>query len=475
MTRTSGKPAKLDARRSTLAQKFALVFGLFLGLCVWKFGNPVILDHKISAPATPVEFLDFAWPPHWVNWILLPLTLIGAGLIFQRNKLWPQSQWLWRLPVLWLVWQFISATQTVDAELTTATLWQFSGCVACFFLGATLFASRPAQNFLFIGLLAAFTFCLVRAVDQRLFEFPLNHQLLVEGERSGWTNFPSATMDEMRRETIVINTNGMDVANPVILKKFANGRVSGTLVYPNALAGLILLLLPVSLALSFGTTQNLRPPIRFAAIFLVLFLGAAAFFWTGSKLGWLIGIGISGFWLLRLNWPKKFKLFALAAVLFFGLGIFTVRFHNYFSTGATSVGARFDYWRAAAQTTSAQPVVGTGPGTFQRPYAQLKSPDSEMARLTHNDFLEQFSDSGIFGGLAYGGWISLALFIAGKKAFRRTNTIEFAVFIGVLAWFIQGFGEFGLYIPATAWVAFTLLGCLFSPDINEFDKKTASR
>jgi len=26
---------------------YALAFGLFLGLAFWKFGNPVILDHKI--------------------------------------------------------------------------------------------------------------------------------------------------------------------------------------------------------------------------------------------------------------------------------------------------------------------------------------------------------------------------------------------------------------------------------------------
>lgn len=401
--------------------------------------------------------------------------MIGAALAWQRKKPLPQSKWLWRLPLLWLGWQFISATQTVDAELTAATLWQFSGCVACYFLGALLFANRRAQNFLFIGLLAAFTFCLVRAVDQRLFEFPLSHQSLLEGQRTSWTNYPPEALAELKRETIVITTNGLDVANPAILKKFEKGRVSGTLVYPNALAGLILLLLPVSLALAFGATKNLRPPIRFAAITLTIFLGVAAFFWTGSKLGWLVGLGLGGLCLLRLDWPKKLKLAAVALVLVVGLGIFTVRFHNYFAAGATSVGARFDYWRAAAQTTMAKPMLGTGPGTFQRPYAQLKSPDSEMARLTHNDFLEQFSDSGIVGGLAYAGWIILALSIAGKTSSRRGNVVRFAIFIGVLAWFAQGFGEFGLYIPAPAWVAFTLLGCLIGPEINEFDKKTAAR
>src|ERR1035441_8251924 len=118
-------------------------------------------------------------------------------------------------------------------------------------------------------------------------------------------NFPPATIAEMKSNSIIINTKGADVANPVILTKFAKGRVSGTLVYPNALAGLILLLWPVSLVLAFGATKNLKLLIRLAAIGVTLFLGVMAFFWTGSKLGWLIAIGIAGVFVLRLDWSKR--------------------------------------------------------------------------------------------------------------------------------------------------------------------------
>ena len=454
---------------------YALAFGLFLGLCIWKFGNPVILDQKISTPATLSDFLNDAWPTHWANWIWPPLATFGALLIFQNKISWPRSKWLWLLPLAWLGWQFLSAMQTVDADLTTATLWQFSGCVACYFLGSLLLAREKLLHWLLIGVLAAFTFCLVRAVNQRLFEFPQNRQMLVEGERDGWTNFPPATIAEMKNNSIIINTNGADVANPVILTKFAKGRVSGTLVYPNALAGLILLLWPASLVLAFGATKNLKRLIRLAAIGMTVFLGAMAFFWTGSKLGWLITIGIAGVFVLRLDWSKKLKLMAVATVLILGLGIFAVRFHNYFAAGATSAGARFDYWRAAIQTTAAKPVFGTGPGTFQRPYAQLKSPESEMARLTHNDYLEQFSDSGLIGGTAYGVWIFLALATTGKNLWRVGNAVSFAVFAGLLGWFVQGFGEFSLYVPALAWVAFTLLGVSVAEKRIGFDKKSLKR
>ena len=158
------------------------------------------------------------------------------------------------------------------------------------------------------------------------------------------------------------------------------------------------------------------------------------------------------------------------AILLIGLGIFAVRFHSYFAAGATSVGARFDYWRAAVQTTFKNPLLGTGPGTFQRPYAQIKSPDAEMARLAHNDYLEQFSDSGIVGGIFYGAWIVLSLLAIGRRVWRSGDPASFAIFLGVFAWFIQGFGEFSLYVPALAWTAFTLLGFLLATTGNQIDK-----
>src|SRR6185312_10056714 len=92
--------------------------------------------------------------------------------------------------------------------------------------------------------------------------------------------------------------------------------------------------------------------------------------------------------------------------------------------GATSVGARFDYWRVAARVAISHPIVGTGPGTFQRPYGYMKRPESEMARLVHNDYLEQFSDSGFIGGLSYLGWIILLFWTIGRDDLIRHEIAE---------------------------------------------------
>ena len=93
-----------------------------------------------------------------------------------------------------------------------------------------------------------------------------------------------------------------------------------------------------------------------------------------------------------------------------------------------------------------------------------------MARLAHNDYLEQFSDSGIIGGTLYGAWIVFSLLTIGRCVWRSADSVSFAIFLGVFAWFIQGFGEFGLYVPALAWTAFTLFGFLLAVTGNQIDK-----
>ncbi len=444
---------------------FALVLGLFLGLALLKFGNPVILDGRIIPPTSLLEALSVTqpWPTRWGNWLMLALAAVGAVIgIMQRNR-GALGRGLTLLPLGWFAWQCVSATQTVDGELTATTLQHFVTVVAGFFLGAWVVPPKRGLSLLLVGLLAALAFCLVRAVNQRLVEFPQDRLTLVEGERTGWTNFPPEVLLQMKAESLVLTTNGVDIANPIIVAKLTKGRVHGTLVYPNALAGILLLLGPVALVLAVRETGSLRPVTRWCVVGITVFLIGVGLFWTGSKSGWLIGLGVGGLWLLRLPWLPRLKTIAVTVVLVGGLVVFGVRFRTYFAAGATSVGARFDYWRAAGQTTAANPVFGTGPGTFQRPYARLKAPESEMARLTHNDYLEQFSDSGAPGGGLFLAWVTLLLVTLGRRVWVvGTDPLNFALFLGLLGWFAQGFTEFALYIPALAWTAFLLSGVLLA-------------
>lgn len=486
--------SQIPKRSLSATEWYALVFGLFLGLAIWKFGNPAILDRVITAPASWSDFWKDAWPVEWGNRILLILAIIGAALAIAKMPRWPGKRWLWILPLIWFGWQLVSATQSVDQHLTTVTLWQLGGCVACYFLGALVIGNGRGWQLLMAGLMIALAYCLVRAVNQRVIEFPRSRAFLQESQSQGWTNVPPEMFREMQRDNVIINSNGLDIANPMIMQKYGDAeptnasglsiirhrllstkpRVNGTLVYPNALAGLVLLLWPIAIVGVLQSTRHFRDATRWAAVGLTVILGGAGLFFSGSKGGWLIALGMGAFWLFRLNWPRRLKWMMAFILVAGGLAVFGLRFHNYFAKGATSVGARFDYWRVAAEVAIIHPFVGSGPGTFQRPYWNMKKPESEMARLVHNDYLEQFSDSGLIGGLSYLLWVGLALWVAGKRIWTAGDWLEFAILVGLLGWYVQGFMEFSLYVPALAWTAFTLMGCLLVRAGIRFDKSPAT-
>lgn len=453
---------KNDPRsRMSAPDGLVIPFGLVLGLALLKFGNPVILEAAISPPASVVEALHESWPPAWSFWCLPPLGLAVIWAIAQQRHAFPEARWLWVLPLIWFAWQCLSAIRTVDSALTMMTLPHLAGCVLCYLLGALLVRNERLLRLLLIGLLAAFVFCLVRAAQQKLFELPQERLALLEGQRVGWTNFPAEAVLRMKREGFIITTNGMDVVAPWIMQKYDKGRVFGTLVYPNALAGAVLLLLPLATTLAYTLTRHFRPITRWALIILTLFLGIGSLVWSESRSGWLIATVLLGTLALRCKWRARWKWAALGIVLAIGLAAFGLKFHRYFASGATSVSARLDYWRAAVTTAVCHPILGSGPGTFQRPYASLKRPESEMARLVHNDYLEQFSDSGFPGGIAYSAWITLLLLTLWRRTWIDSSPVNFAIFLGLLGWFAQGMSEFGLYIPALAWPAFALAGsCL---------------
>ena len=445
--------------------------GVFLGLALLKFGNPSIMEKWVTPPTDIFEFvLGNPWPISWAYLLLASLGLLALGV--SRAKP-PSPLWMVLLPCGWLLWQLIATAGTIQPELSRGVLAHFFACVACFYLGLFCSNSERPLSWVLPGLLCGFL--IVLAI--------------------GWQQHFGG-LEQTRRYFFLYLYPKMKEVSPEYLKKLSSPRIFSTLFYPNALAGAILLLLPVTLHFVWQAQQRFTSSAR---AFLLAAIGSAALgclYWSGSKGGWLLMLLLVVFWLLRLPFNKKYKHGLIAGLLVLGLLGFFWKYSGFFQKGATSVSARFDYWSASIKSARAHPFLGTGPGTFSITYQKLKRPESEMSRLAHNDYLQQASDSGLPGFLLYSVFITVTLVVTYPgSSLRRTpaeapskggvgqlaevaavvsseESLWFAIWLGTLGWASQSLMEFGLYLPALAWPAFAFMGCLVT---HRFSRRSRAR
>ena len=427
-------------RRATAARFWpGLVGGLtgaWLAVTLVKFGNPIILDQLIEPPKGFWEFVFDPWPVAWGYGMLAGL--VGAGATIARLPAGvPRA--LSALPALWFAWQLAAALHTVDLALTHATLLHFGAAIVCFYFGLYVLGQVECLTGFWLCLLAGFAWVLWMGFGQHFGGL------------------------EATREMMYAQPNWSQLS-PEQLRRIASNRIFSTLVYPNALAGAILLFLPMLMAVTSRLTERLPNIYRGVLVGLLGYAGLACLYWSGSKSGWLIALGLALVCWFRQTFGRRLKWTVAAVVLLIGLAGFGIKFSGYFRKGAPSVTARADYWRAALQITREHPLFGTGPGTFSIPYKQIKAPESEMTRLAHNNYLEQACDTGIVGFLTFCALV-IGLLV---RLYRKSapGLIAFSVWLGLLGWALQGLVEFGLYIPALAWPAFLLFGWLLGTDLK---------
>jgi len=412
---------------------FAL--GIFMALVVAKLGNPVIFKSMEVAPAGLAEVALATWPTSWGYPMLLAAVLSGAMAAKFRAV---RPMWIVWLPAVWLAWAAVSCIWSMAPELSRLTIKHFAATVVTFYLG--LFVLGPAADSKWFWRMTAlgFVFVLMLGIDQQYGGLEATRKAFME--LPNWKDFP-----------------------PEFQLKMQSNRIFSIFVYPNAFAGAILLWAP-ALTVALWEWTNRRPSIlQKVVVGLFGAASAACLFWTGSKAGWLIAVGMVAVGLLHLRIRRAVKVAIVSAVVVIGLSGFVLKYRGYLEKGATSASARVVYWKAAVQIANANPFFGAGPGTFARTFAPIKPPEAEMARLTHNDYLEQACDSGWPAFFLFAGFVWAAVFL-GHAAVTK-SPLHFAAWLGVLGWAVQSFVEFGLYIPAISWSAFMLLGWLLSARI----------
>jgi O-antigen ligase len=428
----------------TSAKLFAVLFGVLLGVAFLKFCTPSVMERFIEAPTnrfdwsqeTLIQWALLTWPIH-VAYPLIAVVVVAGFFAIRWMK--PAPGWLITMPAAWLLWQFIAGTQSLNPGLTQAVLSHFAVCVVCLYLGLLCLNRGETTGKFLWPVLIAFGVMLAIGLDQHF---------------GGLQN----TRDYFW--TYIYPTNS--AVPPELIKKMQSNRIFSTVFYPNSFAGALLLLSPVLLAWIWQAKERLTFGARSFVCGIIAATAAACLYWTGSKGGWLLALLIVMVALLHQSFSRKQKILLVVGLLVAGGAGFYLKNRAYIERGAASVTARFDYWQAAWQNTVKRPIFGSGPGTFGEVYQSVKRPESEMARLTHNDYLQQASDSGFPGLIFYAAIVGGVLCVTYRRLNWHESPLACGVWLGLLAWTTQSAFEFVLYVPALSWSAFALMGWLLA-------------
>lgn len=418
-----------------------LISGLIFGVILAKGGNPIIFSDKIPAPQNFWEIVFSPFPIPWLIVLLLLTAIINIRAFeFKKLKFLP---WFSYFIFLWFLWQVVASFFTIESRLTSWTLIHFAACVYCFLFGFVCFKENSKFKEIFwIGPLLAYLWIIYNGLDQRF-----------GGLETIRTNFEQVLSTLPPEQRMMLDTYEFRV-------KIMSDRIFSVFIYPNAFAGAILLLAPplVGVALSFRATSKIKL-VSSVLTLLIIFGSISCLYWTGSKAGWLVfALMLCILIWQKLQISKPIKIFAgIAAALLIVVSLF-VKHADYFKKGSKSLGERFNYWSCALQIAKKNPIFGTGPGTFSAAYREIKKPEYEMAKLAHNDYIEQASDSGFIGFIAYTGFV-LGVLIYGYRNTLNNNML-FMTWLGFMGLSLHSLFEFHLYLPSPGWFAFLISGII---------------
>lgn len=449
---------------SNYARFVFLAIGFWLGLALLKFGNPIVFEGMFPPPQNFVQVVYLQWPAGWGFVGVAVLAALAIPLFRVPRRI---PKWVLLVPGIWLIWQWIAAFDSIQPELSRLTATHFTFVVLFFYLGLLVAGGVGRSLPIWVGVGVGLCLVISSGFNQQFGELESTaefYEKLSRGEHP----------PEIQREYDTPEFRKI-WDTPLFRYKVQSRRVYATLFYPNTLAGVLILLTPGLLAAAWFGLKDASSLSRILLPGLVGVGAVLCLIWSGSKAGWLVAMGMIGLVLLRSSIPRKWRKQVIVGFAILGLAVLVGRNLDYFKKGATSVGARAGYWAAAAHTFLENPITGAGPGTFAKYYGARKSPDAEMARLAHNDFVQQASDSGTIGFVAYLFFIGGSLWFLYRSPAVQSRPMAYFVWVGLLGWGLQSFTEFGLYIPAIAWPAFFLLGVLWSESAIEIDTAETSQ
>lgn len=217
------------------------------------------------------------------------------------------------------------------------------------------------------------------------------------------------------------------------ISRLSSSRIFSTFVYPNALGGYIILIIPIVTVFYWNLLKN-KEDKKYRNIFfliilismtiasaflveplmnifsLVFFLFFPLLLLTALLLSVSKGSFISLFIVMIISsiiffYKKEYlKYIVIALIVLLVLGIMTyylIEKKAGWTAILQTINVRLEYWKATSNIIMDWPIWGTGPGTFGNIYGKYKLAQAEETRMAHNNYLQIGAETGIPGGIIY--------------------------------------------------------------------------
>lgn len=285
-------------------------------------------------------------------------------------------------------------------------------------------------------------------------------------------------------------------------------RVSGTFINKNHFAGLLEMIVPVTLGLCMtavpkriilGGNLKVRAVEVISSTWLhrqillgiVVVLMTMAIFFSLSRAGMTATVGawIPFFLLMGLTTgSRRFTLTAVLLILAFLCVFFSAdsgfvvdRVEETAMGESISWNARLDIWRSCMALISDFPLLGTGLGTFKEAFERYQSSlfGDKYVAFAHNDWLQIVCETGFLGGAAVIVGIVLLFLRLSRRTLERRDTfcrwIATGALAGCLAILIHSLFDFNLYKITSNGVVFAVILGLWHVTANMKAKSKGSR
>ena len=431
--------ASKNAGRWALAALGALVF-----LAPLKFSTPVVMQSLFLAPRDLWEWVFSPWPnPLLVMFVFAgliwfaiccpdPSTLLRASGAELSKRRFDATRWL---PLVWLLTQIAATPNSINIQVSLDTLLYFAACVVAFYAAARWVRDEKAANWVFGAIAVATAVVCLVALQQRFGGIAATRQYATAYLDS------SSLSDDLRL-------------------RMTSDRVFGTLAYPNAFAGFLVVAFAPILARIWQKHANLGRIVRIALASGIMMFCLVL---TGSRGGFaaLAAAVVAGtLCLVRGRRTVRTMVAGVIVVIALVAVFVAAQRGGLMHWGRSSLEARLDYWNGAVRIARDYPWLGTGPGTFGSVYLKYKTATTEEAQLAHNDYLEMWCDSGVAAFAVFVALWVVALGDAFRLARRRGDAVSVALCMALVGWVVHGLVDFDLYSPGVALPAFVLLGIM---------------